>query len=385
MADFTEEDLQTMLSNRDNALAGAIAAYAMRPQKTSTITNTSSTSTPYAISDLLRTRDTIGLSSAKLNEALKPRETYLYSLANALSAMPQQQGPGSWLSAFGRGFGLGASARTNAAVDRAQKAYEAEMQDLAQRLAYDKAMGETTTQRQNQIMGYTPMEYGTAGGKGAAQEQAEQKRNYDISPAELPEQKREWGEREIQAVGRIDPNLGVRTPIGTALNALSNIYNPEGKEALRNNNDAYAKRFTVDRITQIAKATGGSRGIDTMPEVNLKGGPEISAMNMNSKEFEKAVQDQAWSAADQIIKANPNAQITREELANAFINDFNHGVQKENRIVGQISSKNNPRKNVVSRYTNQPIANTISVGEVRNGYRFKGGNPKEKENWEAIQ
>lgn len=384
MADFTEKDIQELLSNRDNALASAIAAYAMRPQKTSTISNSSSTTTPYAISDLLRARDTIGRSTAKLNEALKPRETYLYSLANALSAMPQQQGPGSWLSALGRGFGLGAAARTNAAVDRAQKVYEAEMQDLANRLAYDKAMGEKQTQYQRQDMGYTEMPYGGSG-KGGKQESVEQIRDFDFSTPEFPEERKEWGEREIQAVGRIDPNLGVRTPVGAAFNVLANAYNPEGKSALRNNNDAYAKRFTEERIAQIAKAAGGGRGIDTMPEVNLKGGPEISAMNMNSKEFEKAVQDQAWSAADKIIKANPNAQITREELANAFINDFNHGVRKENRIVKPIPANNQQRKNVVSRYTNKPVSNTISVGEVRNGYRFKGGNPNVKENWEVVK
>lgn len=28
--------------------------------------------------------------------------------------------------------------------------------------------------------------------------------------------------------------------------------------------------------------------------------------------------------------------------------------------------------------------NTISVGEVRNGYRFKGGDPNKKENWEKL-
>ena len=31
-----------------------------------------------------------------------------------------------------------------------------------------------------------------------------------------------------------------------------------------------------------------------------------------------------------------------------------------------------------------PATNTISVGSVRSGYRFKGGDPKKKENWEKI-
>lgn len=146
----------------------ALQALAMRPQKTSATTTTTSTSTPYALEDLIATRNRIGESTRALDDALKARETFGYTLANALAGAPQQQGAGSWLSDFARGFGGGMSARTNAAVDRAQKKYEAEMKDLADILAFDKAMGETTTQTKNQVMGYTPMEYGTAAGAKAA-------------------------------------------------------------------------------------------------------------------------------------------------------------------------------------------------------------------------
>jgi hypothetical protein len=146
----------------------ALQALAMRPQKTSATTTTTSTSTPYALEDLVATRNRIGESTKALDDALKARETFGYTLANALAGAPQQQGAGSWLSDFARGFGGGMSARTNAAVDRAQKKYEAEMKDLADILAFDKAMGETTTQTQNQVIGYTPMEYGTAGGAKVA-------------------------------------------------------------------------------------------------------------------------------------------------------------------------------------------------------------------------
>ena len=148
--------------------AQALQALAMRPQKTSATTTTTSTSTPYALEDLITTRNRIGESTRALDDALKARETFGYTLANALASAPQQQGAGSWLSDFARGFGGGMSARTNAAVDRAQKKYEAEMKDLADILAFDKAMGETTTQTQDQVMGYTPMEYGTASGTKVA-------------------------------------------------------------------------------------------------------------------------------------------------------------------------------------------------------------------------
>lgn len=146
----------------------ALQALAMRPQKTSAYITT--TTTPYARENMIENRDRIGLARQELDNALKGRETIGYSLANALASVPQQQGYGSWLTDFARGLGTGATGRTNARIDRMQKAYENEMKDLAEILAFDKAMGET--QVQNQIMGYDQMAYGT-GGKGAGQQNAE--------------------------------------------------------------------------------------------------------------------------------------------------------------------------------------------------------------------
>lgn len=336
--------LQSLLAAQTQALQNI----ATRPQKNYIKT----TSTPYALEDLLATRAQIGQSRLALDEALKTREGFAYNLANALSNMPQQQGYGSWLGDFARAFGGGMAAPTNAKIDRAQKAYETEAKDLATILALDKAMGDV----QEQEIDYKQMPY-TGGGK-KEEGPVEQPRNFDISPAEVPEESKKWGEREIQAVGRIDPATGARTPLGIAFSEFANKYNPEGKQAYRDNVDAYTKRFTMDRISQITKAAGGSRGIDTMPEVNLKGGPELAAMNLNSKEFEKTVQQQAWSAADQIVKANPNAKITRLELANAFINDFNHGIMPENRIVKQMTEEpgKSTGKSVKSRYIDKTIS-----------------------------
>ena len=152
------------INNLTGLLSGAIEAQAMRPQKTSTYTT--STSTPYALADMIANRDKIGQARQNLDAALKAREDLGYTLANALANVPQQQGYGSWLSDFARSFGGGFASPTNTKIDRAQKAYENEMKDLAEILAFDKAMGETTRQRQD--IGYTPMEYGTAGkGQGA--------------------------------------------------------------------------------------------------------------------------------------------------------------------------------------------------------------------------
>ena len=166
MAELTMEDLQEMLANKDNALAGAIAAYAMRPQKSSVVTNTSTTETPYALANMLANRDRIGQATRDLDDALKIRESTGYSLANALAAIPQQQGYGSWLSDFARSLGGGMAGPMNAYAARAAAKHENEMKDLETILKYDKEMGRTQNTTQSQITDYKEMPWGGLGGKG---------------------------------------------------------------------------------------------------------------------------------------------------------------------------------------------------------------------------
>lgn len=144
-------------------LGGAIEALATRPQKNVTDTTTTTTNTPYALANMLANRDRIGQATRDFDDALKLRETTAYSLANALAAIPQQQGYGSWLSDFARSFGGGMSAPFNARVDRAAKMHENTMKDLETILKYDKEMGGTQTQNQHQTIGYENLPYG--GGK----------------------------------------------------------------------------------------------------------------------------------------------------------------------------------------------------------------------------
>ena len=166
MAEMTMEDLLAGLANRDDALAGAITAYAMRPQKSSVITNTTSTNTPYALADMIANRNRVGQATRDLDEALKLRETTGYSLFNALASVPQQQGYGSWLSDFARALGGGAASPMNAYLARAGTKHENAMKDLETILKYDKEMGGTQTQNQVQTMGYQEMPWGGVGGKG---------------------------------------------------------------------------------------------------------------------------------------------------------------------------------------------------------------------------
>lgn len=169
MAEMTMEDLQAMLANRDDALAGAITAYAMRPQKSSVITNTTSTNTPYALADMIANRDRIGQATRDLDEALKLRETTGYSLFNALANIPQQQGYGSWLSDFARALGGSTASPMNAYLARAGTKYENTMKDLDAILKYDKEMGGTQTQNQVQTTGYKEMPWGGINGKRTGQ------------------------------------------------------------------------------------------------------------------------------------------------------------------------------------------------------------------------
>lgn len=169
MAEMTMEDLLAGLANRDDALAGAITAYAMRPQKSSVTTTTTSTNTPYALADMIANRDRIGQATRDLDDALKLRETTGYSLFNALSGIPQQQGYGSWLSDFARSLGSGAVSPMNAYLARAGTKQENATKDLETILKYDKEMGGTQTQKQVQTMGYQEMPWGGVGVRGKDQ------------------------------------------------------------------------------------------------------------------------------------------------------------------------------------------------------------------------
>lgn len=310
-------------------LFGNIAqAIATRPQKSWT--------RPMEVENMRYNRDRIGRTVQELDDVLKMREDWKYSLANALAALPQQQGPGSWLSAFTRGLGAGYAGPTNARVERAMQKRQAELEDANAILNYDKAMGE--------VIGYDNLPYG--GGKGSGTDEQIKPKVYDFSEAKLPEDQANWGELEIQGYNRVDPQTGVRTPGGAVLNYINEKTNPDGVNAMTANQTAYAKEFTTDRIAEVAKATGGSRGIDTMPEVTLKGGPELAATNMSKDKFVKAVQNQAWDVADQVIKANPKATITREELANALINNFNHRITPKYRVVNLLNGKKESSQNL---------------------------------------
>jgi hypothetical protein len=359
----------------------ALQALAMRPQKTSADTTTTSTSTPYALEDLVATRNRIGESTKALDDALKARETFGYTLANALAGAPQQQGAGSWLSDFARGFGGGMSARTNAAVDRAQKKYEAEMKDLADILAFDKAMGETTTQTQNQVIGYTPMEYGTAGGtktasgQGAGSLNGVQQNNFGRSVGYDPvENLPDFG--PVTRAALSEEQLGVMKYLPYAQAAAKGLTDKTATE-LQSTWSDISDNILSGRVLDFVGKAGGVRVADTPAEQEFIFGPIRNYRNMSKRQLQAGLKQ----ARNNFVAAGLNKarqqgiEVSEDELKTWWNSAFS---VPEGRQTGKMYNVQNPP---VEKAKEQI---TISVGEVRNGYRFKGGDPKKKENWEAI-
>lgn len=343
----------------------ALQAIATRPIKTSTTTYTSGTSVPRALQDMIKNRDRVRLASQELDQMLQAREQWPYVLANALSTVPQQQGYGSWLSDFARGLGTGGKMMTDAQMTRAQLKHKNEMDDLAMILAYDKAMGNIEDQTQRQYMGYIDAPYAYGRGSGSQQQETE-KEFYDVTPPEMPENKPVWGEIEMRSEQLKDPDTHARTTGGLIAKFVAERTNPGGRAAMKANQQAYTNTFTQKAIERIAKKMGGSRGIDTIPELNIKGGPELSAEGMNSKDYVAAVKDQVWNIADQIVKANPKTDFSREEFGNGIINSYNNGILKEHRIVDHLPTNNKTDNSVAKQ-----IAGAVSQGKpATSGYDY---------------
>ena len=260
--------------------AEAQLAMANRPQKDYVLTNTTSTSTPYALEDLIAARDSLGTATRNLDEALKQRENFGYTLASALASVPQQEGYGSWLSSLGRSFGAGLGARTNAAVDRAQQIYDAQMKDLANRLAFDKAMGETTTQSQEQKIGYLP---GTATGKGAGSDEVVKKIATATGEGTDPEEfikKYNTGGLVETIASNVDPQENPTFAANLIRNYVAPV-NTGARSALAQN---MTDKIIGPKIQNMIQTMGGARGADTLREISTRIGPLGQLTSLGTQE-----------------------------------------------------------------------------------------------------
>ena len=359
----------------------ALQQIATRPQKTSSITNTTSTSTPFALEDLIAARDSLGTATRNLDEALKAREGLGYTLASALSAIPEQQGYGSWLSNLGRTFGAGLGARTNAQIDRAQKVYDAQMKDLANRLAFDKAMGETTTQSQEQQIGYTPMEYNGAGkvagaqGAGAGSLNGVQQNNFGRSVGYDPvENLPDFGPVTRAALSEEQVNPLLKYVGGQSL--AKGLRDKTATE-LQSTWSDISDNILSGRVLDFVGKAGSIRVADTPAEQEFIFGPIRNYQNMTKSQLQAGLKQARNNfVAAGLNKANQQGvNVSEDELKTWWNSAFSVPEGKQTEKMYNI-------QNPPAERAKQQI--TISVGEVRNGYRFKGGDPKKKENWEAI-
>lgn len=171
MADINYNDIS--IAAVLGQLAQAQEAMATRPQKTYSRTATSSTSTPRALEDMVMRRGTIGTNNQRLLDALKKRETFGYNFGSGLANLAPVSGYGDWGVNALRAFGGAMTRPTDAEIAREQAARQMEAEDLKTALDFDKAMGETQNQIQEENVGYTEMPYTGVGAKAKQTSQGE--------------------------------------------------------------------------------------------------------------------------------------------------------------------------------------------------------------------
>lgn len=267
-------------------LFGNVAqAIATRPQKSSVVTNTVSNSTPYALADMIRARDTIGDATNSLSDILKARETPLYATLKALGQVQGSSEPGKWLESGLRGLSTGYTSLDDIKAENAQALYKAQMEDLAQRLAYDKSMGEKQTQYQRQDMDYKDMPWAGAGGKGGSQ--SSQWQDFDFSGLgdqfdmiQYIKDHPELYSSTAQVAGEVGPDN-----LLTTRGLLARQMVKDKDLGIRSGTIDQVRKIASSRISQAVKELGGARGMDTLREAQIRVGKIIDAPYQTAEEF----------------------------------------------------------------------------------------------------
>lgn len=164
MAEFTAEDMEKLLAPY-GGMANALTMLATRPQKSLVRTNNVSTSTPYALENMIANRDRIGQASTRLSDTLRAQENPWFSTIKALGQVQGSTEPGGWLASGLKGFSTGATMLADIKAANDAMRLDNEMKDLAEILAYDTAMGNKTTSNQTQNTTYEQLPYGGTGNK----------------------------------------------------------------------------------------------------------------------------------------------------------------------------------------------------------------------------
>lgn len=373
-----------MLLPQMMAQTQAMQQMAMRPQKSYATTTTTSTSTPYALADMIARRDSIGDASRALEDALKKREDLGYVLASSLGAIPQQQGYGSWLTDFARSLGGGMATPTNLEVDRAQKKYEADMADLQQALAFDKAMGETQTQKQTENIGYTEVPSGKTNTTDVGSLSGVQTNNFSRSIGYDPvENIPDYGPMTRAALS--EEQMGTLKYVPFAQSIAKGLTDKTAS-TLQSTWSDISDNILSGRVLDFVGKAGGIRVADTPAEQEFIFGPIRNYQNMSERQLrvglKQARNNFVASGMNKVAMANqsreqqglPKLEITEDELKNWWNSAFSVPEGMATEKMYNIQDKPKPS-------TREPI----KIGDVRNGIRFLGYNEDGSKKFERVK
>jgi hypothetical protein len=374
-------DLANIFAPQLAAQTQALQAIAMRPQKTSARTFTTSTSTPRALEDMIMRRNSIGANNQRLLDALKGRETWNYNLGAGLANLAPVQGYGDWGVNALRAFGGAMNRPTDAQIAREQAAQELAQKDLETALAYDKTMGETQTQQQVQEMGYTPMEYGTAGGttpkdkQGGDSVAGVQASNFGRSVGYDPvENIPDYGPITRAALSEEQLGVGKYVPFSQS---LAKGVSGDKAEKLQSTWSDISDNILSGRVLDFVGKAGGIRVADTPAEQEFIFGPIRNYSNMTPSQLRAGLKQARNNfVASGLAKARAQGfDVSENELKTWWNSAFS--------VPEGMST--NTMYNVQDKPKSAGASRGLIVGEVRNGVRFLGYNPDGSMKFERAQ
>lgn len=350
---YTQQYLNPM-SDIIQGFTGAIQAEANRPVKTSAYTETMSK--PLEFSDMLARRNQIGAERAALNEALKQRETFGYGFANALASMPTQQGAGSWLGDFARGFGSAFNARANAAIDRAKQDYESAQADLATALAFDKAMG--NRQIQSELVGYSPVATSNTKNGGAGSVGNGGLTQYTNLPdVKIHELNQAAGRWNTFAYDPTDKEQGWWTRQNVAAMRGSDYGLAKAKGTKQAQEYQKFETVAMQGMFDVLKALRPATDTDVMVALQAAGADPTMAQEVRDLRLTKTLNDELTKAGLPLVKNLQHWDATVDYL----------------RKTGQWSPENALKQTVAEQETNKSSTNNLKLDGVDGWQTSAGG------------
>lgn len=257
----------------------ALQALAMRPQKSLQKTYTTSNTVPYALQDMLNARNTISNSTNELEKILKLRESPWYATLKALGEVRGSSEPGKWLESGLRGLSTGYTSLDDIKAENAKLLRDARVEDLTQRLAYDKAMGEYQTQYKREDTDYTESKGSGQGGPNQVVQNIATATGEGMDPEEFIKQYNTGGFVESGA-SNVDAQDNP-TLIARFIRSYVAPTNTGARSALAQN---MTDKIIAPKIQNMVQNLGGAKGGDTLREVYARIGPLAQITSLGTQE-----------------------------------------------------------------------------------------------------